>query len=404
MRLLFVVQRYGTEVAGGAEAAARSVAEHLADAGHVVEVLTSRARSYVDWADHYPSGTEQIGPVRVHRLGVAAPRDPNVFGPLHARTLLGHQPVPLPMQRAWARAQGPVLPGIGPWLGEHGPRFDAVMAVTYLYATTIDGLAAARAVAPTVLMPTAHDERPLHLGIFDLVVRQADALAYLTPEEAELVAGRFGISAPGRVIGLGIDPISPRRPRDIRTELGLGGAPFLLVLGRLDPHKGATEAFDMFVAMKQRSPGPLKLVFVGEAVTDVDSHPDVVVTGFVDDDTKQSIISECLALVQPSWFESFSLALCEAWAHGKPALVQGRCSVLAGQARRSGGAIPYNGFGEFEAAAELLIERPELARRLGDNGREYVDANYQWPTVTNGYESIIAEAIERARPRLRRST
>ncbi len=74
MRLLFVVQRYGAEVAGGSETFCRSFATRLAGRGHVVEVLTSCATSYLDWADVYAPGTETLDGVRVHRLPVARTR------------------------------------------------------------------------------------------------------------------------------------------------------------------------------------------------------------------------------------------------------------------------------------------------------------------------------------------
>ncbi len=68
LRLLFVVQRYGPEVRGGAEQAAREVAERLAERGHAVEVLTTTARSYVDWSGDLTAGTELREGVTVHRL------------------------------------------------------------------------------------------------------------------------------------------------------------------------------------------------------------------------------------------------------------------------------------------------------------------------------------------------
>jgi Glycosyltransferase len=74
----------------------------------------------------------------------------------------------------------------------------------------------------------------------------------------------------------------------------------------------------------------------------------VVVTGFIDEAGKQSALAGAAALVQPSYFESFSMVLTEAWAHRRPALVQGHCAVLDGQARRSGGGIPYRSYAEFE--------------------------------------------------------
>ena len=112
MRLLFVVQRYGREVAGGAELLCREFATRLAVRGHDVEVLTSRALSYVDWADEYPAGTATLDGVTVHRLSVTAPRHDRSFNLLNSRTLWGSGPVPLHLQEHWIRSAGPRLAGL----------------------------------------------------------------------------------------------------------------------------------------------------------------------------------------------------------------------------------------------------------------------------------------------------
>ncbi len=133
MRLLFVVQRYGREVAGGAELHCREFATRLAERRHRVDVLTSCALSYVDWANAYPAGTEELDGVRVHRLPVAAPRDDRLFGPLNARTVWSHRRVPLFLQHQWMRSQGPCLRGLLPWLAESAATYDVVIFFTYLY-------------------------------------------------------------------------------------------------------------------------------------------------------------------------------------------------------------------------------------------------------------------------------
>src|SRR5207245_2460464 len=114
MRLLFVVQRYGREEAGGAELLCREFASRMATRGHDVEAITSCATGYLDWANVYPAGDTEIDGVLVHRLPVAAERDLRFFGPLDQRAVWGAKPVPLYLQRAWMRYQGPYLPDLAP--------------------------------------------------------------------------------------------------------------------------------------------------------------------------------------------------------------------------------------------------------------------------------------------------
>ena len=78
MRLAFVVQRYGLDIAGGAEYHCRLVAQQLARHAQV-EVLTTCAADYITWANHYPEGLEELEGVPVRRFRVKRPRDPERF-------------------------------------------------------------------------------------------------------------------------------------------------------------------------------------------------------------------------------------------------------------------------------------------------------------------------------------
>ncbi len=395
--LLFVVQRYGVEVAGGAEALCRQVATRLAGRGHRVEVLTTCARSYVTWEDAYEPGTDELEGVVVHRHRVRAERDAHRFSALHARVVGAPKPVPYHLQLAWMQQQGPSCPALVEDLVRRAPRADVVTFFTYLYWTTWAGLHAATGLAPRALQTTAHDEPPFHLPIFDDVLGRADGLLFLTPEEAELVQRRIGYPRPSAMPGAGVRLDVAADPDRFRRRYDLGEGPYLLYTGRIDPHKGALELLRFFTTYKERNPGPLRLVIVGEPVVELDHHADVVSTGFVDETTRDDAVGGCFAAVVPSFFESLSLSLCEAWAHARPALVQGRCDVLVGQVRRSGGGIAYTGFAEFETAVEELLARPALGRALGAAGRAYVERLYDWDVVLDSYERFFWLLAKRKR-------
>lgn len=388
MRLLFTVQRYGREVLGGAEELCRTLATRLADRGHDVCVLSSCATGYLRWENDYAAGTEEIDGVRVQRMAVARPRDLRLFDALQGRVVVPRRQMPPPfLQREWMRLQGPWIPRFGEAVAELSADVDVTVCFTYLYYTTFAALPAAR--SATVLHATVHDEPPLRLPLFDLLFRTADGYAFSTPEEAELVRRRFRVRRPHAVVGIGIDRPCSTDIAAFKARHSLGDDPYIVFVGRTEPGKGAQELADFFAAFKRRHAGPLRLVMVGEEVHPVPRHPDIVMTGFVDDATRDSAIAGAQLIVQPSYFESFSMSLVQAWAAGIPALVQSHSEVLRGQSRRSGAGLLYRGYPEFEAGLDLLLADASRRRRLGELGRAHVIERYSWHAVLSAYEDFL---------------
>src|SRR5439155_484281 len=116
------------------------------------------------------------------------------------------------------------------------------------------------------LHPNAHDEPPLYLPLFDTVFHLPHAFGFLTEEEGDLVRRRFQPRRRSTTLGIGVDLEATGNGDAFRATYGLGGDPYLVYVGRLDPHKGVDELYDFFVTYKRLNPGPLRLVCVGEPV------------------------------------------------------------------------------------------------------------------------------------------
>ena len=394
MRLLFVVQRYGREILGGGERACREYATRMAARGHHVEVLTSRARSYVDWANAYPEGTERDEGLLVHRLSVRATCDPRIFGPLDLRVNGSGRMPAFQVQQEWLRLMGPELDTLPGWLRDRAADFDVVIFFTYLYPHTNAGITASAGVTPIVMHPLAHREPHIRLSVYEPMFRLTDAFVFLTEEEQGLVTARFRPDQPAIITGVGIDLGEIDRlqaePEAFRRRFGIT-RDYLLYVGRIDESKGVRSLLAAHRLLTTRNPNAPMLVLMGELVHEMELHEGVITTGAADEETKHAAIEGCLALVQPSHFESFSIVLCEAWAHRRPALVNGYCSVLTGQAHRSGGALPYRTYAEFEAATSMLAESAELCTELGTAGYEYVRARYEWDHMLERYERFLEQ-------------
>jgi glycosyltransferase involved in cell wall biosynthesis len=64
-------------------------------------------------------------------------------------------------------------------------------------------------------------------------------------------------------------------------------------------------------------------------------------------------------------------------------------------ARRAGAGLAYRGPAEFAEICELLLDRPELADRLGRSGADFVARTYTWPRVVETYIDLFAEVRAR---------
>ena len=279
MRLAFVTPRYGTEVIGGAETAARMLAERLAAGpGWPVEVFTSCALDHLTWENSEPEGTSVLNGVTVHRFPTASRRLLDYFE-LDARLRVAPESASLEESRRWVALNGPMCPGLVDAVASAD--VDALACTPYLFATTVDAIAAST--VPTVLHPAAHDEPALYLRAFRRTVFDLDGIVYYTRAERALVEDVFGSAArPQIVLGLGVDEPAPTGTSG-GDLLGLGDRPYLCYLGRVDEHKGCLMLAEYFAEYKARHPGDLALAFVGPVSNKASDHPDVVVTGVVPD-------------------------------------------------------------------------------------------------------------------------
>ena len=403
MRIAFVVPRYGPAIIGGAETAARLLAEHLvAVKGWDVDVLTTCAEDFVTWDDVYRPGEETIHGVRVERHRSAAGRQPS-FHPLSATLLADPHHASLADAERWLDLQGPVVPDLARAAAEWDG--DAMVFYPYLYWPTvrvIDHVA-----VPTVLHPAAHDEPALHLPIFPAVFAAADALVFQTEAERHLVEGTFPVASHHQLLlGLGVD--DPDRDGPLPDESGAGHAPvpeapFLVCLGRVDAHKGTHVLAAYFARYKERHPGPLRLVLAGPVVDPPPAHPDIDVPGAVSEEAKWALLARADALVSPSPWEAFSLVVAESWSARTPVLVNAGCAATVEHCRRSGGGLTFGGFGEFEVAVDRLTADDDLGATLGRRGRAYVDARFRWPVVIDRYAAFLGSVVARTGQRTGRS-
>ena len=383
-KICFVVQRYGLEVNGGAELHCRQLAEHLRPF-YDVTVLTTKAVDYISWANAYEKDEEEINGVRVLRFGVEYPRKMEIFNEVNARFARGEIRT-REEQEEWLDKQGPYVPSLLNYIREEKDAYNAFIFFTYLYYPTVKGIPLVREKA--ILIPTAHREPFLEMSMYRDVFCLPRGIFYNTREERYLAEFVFeNENIPNDIGGVGVQTPEYTDPSEFRAKYGLDQ--YLLYVGRIDTAKGCEWLFRFFKRYKQRRPGSLKLVLMGKPVIPIPDDENIISLGFVDEKDKFDGMAGAEALVLPSEFESLSIVVLESMAVKRPVIVNGKCEVLAGHCIRSNGGLYYESYSEFERAVDFILEHPETADIMGENGKRYVEKNYRWEQIVERLCQLI---------------
>lgn len=390
MKIAFVTPWYGLDIPGGMESETRRTAAHLHAAGHDVEILTTCIRDFFsDWGRNYHApGVSLEQGITVRRFAVSG-GDQIAFQQVNRR-LLGGKPISSAEEAVFAGEMFD-CPDLYAYLAANCDHH-IFFFIPYLYATTIFGAS----ICPerSVLIPCLHDESYAYLDLFRQLMPQPKGMILHVQAERELVERLYG-PAPDqkrRVIGEGVDTSFVADAARFRRKYQIDD-PFLLVAGRRDAGKNTPLLLAYWRRLVRAGKTKAKLVLIGpgEITIDPEMAGHIIDLGYVPLQDKYDAYAAASMLCQPSIHESFSLVIMEAWLAETPVLVNGRCAVTLEHCRRSNGGLYFTNYEEFAATTTFVLKQGEMALKMGQNGRSYVLANYQWPQIVERYEQLIKE-------------
>lgn len=379
-KIAIVVQRYGEEINGGSELAARLLAEKLQQF-YDITVITTCAQDYYSWKDHYGPGESYINGIRVMRFKVDHERNKKTFDTITSK-IISELSTPL-LEEQWIRHEGPISSPLLEYIYHSKEEYFRFIFVTYLYATTYYGLPLVHTKA--ILIPTAHDEPTLHFSIYDRLFSLVKHLIFLTEEEGQVIKKRFPqLQATTRVIGIGLDTPFEISPSPISTKHTQNRYnlhhPYFVYVGRVDPSKGCEELFTFFLKYKEQIKSNIKLIVIGKSEMTIPTSSDIIDLGYISNQDKWDIMSGALALINPSLYESFSFVVLEAMYCNIPSIVNSKSTVLADHIVKSKNGVLYNTYNEFVTALstvqKIKVDRGYLKQ-------------YEWTSIILKYREEI---------------
>jgi glycosyltransferase involved in cell wall biosynthesis len=387
-KIAFVIPWFGSS--GGAEAFCAGLARNLAELGREVEVLTTCcASSFRDWGEnHLPPGESREQGFIIRRFPVRR-RDASLYA--HYSGVIDRGGTLTRDQERELLENSINSDALYEHITQHRDEYHFFF-LPYLYGTTLFGMQAAP-VENAHVIPCLHNEAFAYLPAMQEMFRRASGALFLSEPERNFATTLYDLSAARiALIGGGVSASIRGQAERFRQQSGIAGR-FILFVGRKVPGKGADLLLKYFADYApQASPG-VRLVLLGPGEIDVPAPiSDRVIS--TNAETAQQIFDAMAAsefLVQPSFFESFSLVLMEAWLSGAPVLVNGECEVTLHHVLQSNGGLYFTSYGEFAETANLLLSDAILRRQLAAAGRDYVLANWTWPDTLRRFQNYVAE-------------
>ncbi len=415
LRIAWFTHRY-YPCLGGSENFSRAMVRRLVARGHHVDVITSDAFDL--WYFNDPRRKRVDAPAEDALDGARILRFAVKHFPFqrYLGRLLSHVPH-WPTRCRWASYM-PVLPGIEKVRGD----YDAVFALGFPYTIfSYSALLTARAAgAPLLLSPFLHLSTP-----GDLVNRsytrphqirllgEADTVFVQTDLEGKTVAG-WGIPKERIVkLGMGVEPKDVTGGDRVRFRDRLKIPRDRRVVGQLganDPNKGTCDLIRAVGRLNatRSADDPIHLVLAGSTSPDFEAFVAQLpqensrwlsILGLLPDEDRADFYASLDLFAMPSRTDSFGIVFLEAWANGLPVVAAAAGGVAEiVEHGRTGALVTFGEIDQLASAIGRLLDDQELARRLGDAGREMVgQEGYTWDSrfhvLMEQVHSLIGERI-----------
>ncbi|MBI4665086.1 MAG: glycosyltransferase family 4 protein [Nitrospinae bacterium] len=385
-----VAPRHGRNAPGGAETLADNLARNLRTAGHDAEIITTCTDSMIKWNNHLSEGLSNDEGLPVRRFAI----DKTDQTGFHS---IGHkinkrEPVSWTEETEWLRLSIRSR-AMEAYLKAHEADYDHLFFVPYLYGTAYWP----SQIAPekSYLIPCYHREAPAYTRALRQNAMWVSGISFNTLAEKRLAETELKIRNENtEVIGLGVDTRIKGDPARFRAKTGVD-YDFLLYVGRLQREKNVPQLLDYFHSGAGQIKSGLLLAGMGDVRVKDDPSIRLKSLGFVPEQEKIDAYSACLAFVLPSTQESFSIVMMESWLQGRPVIANAACNVAREHIYTCGGGLLYSDAAEFAQAVRKLEQDKAYADELGQKGREYALANFQWENIIARLDKFLNGAPPR---------
>ncbi len=172
-------------------------------------------------------------------------------------------------------------------------------------------------------------------------------------------------------------------------------SPWILFLARKVPTKGYRLVLQAMQRVWKVSPNAM-FFFAGmptpEWEADFASYatdPRVKDMGKVTDAHRIDMLRQCTLLCVPSTAESFGMMYLEAWRFAKPVIAVNTAVSQEIVGQHQGGLLAETNSDSVADAIIRLISDPQLARQMGENGRNAYLQKYNWNSVANRFIELF---------------
>jgi glycosyltransferase involved in cell wall biosynthesis len=253
-------------------------------------------------------------------------------------------------------------------------------------------------------------KRFMEWGFQNRTIRKASAILFTTAEERELAAP-FTFGTPGVVVPLGIDAdefaVMPEPGSFRRRHPEIGDKRIILFFGRINFKKGLDILAKAYGAVARRRQD-VHLVIAGPdnegwgaRVRTWLSEEGVLgrttFTGMLLGPDKLAVLRDASMFVLPSYTENFGLAVIEAMAVGLPIIISDKVNIWREVESAGAGKVVPCEAGKLTEAILDLLDKPEMAREIGQKGQALVRDEFHWPDIALRLQETYAILIERHR-------